>query len=262
MRVSRRSWRAYQKAHEEVQRRARDEAMAYYATLPWDEDPALAERLMQAKVVELVDVYGLADGELSAMFYDELMAMQGADVPLAEIATAPPPAFVAQDVGDAIAHATTRETAREAVGNVAARQVKRVGLETTTQAASRDGAMWAWVCIGDTCAFCRTLGSQGWVRASKAVRAGQHAEHVHANCDCQFVVRPAGSTLEVEGYDPDALLDEYRDAASGGGWRAHVNAMRRDDYTQEFADRRNARRRELYALARAEGATPEEAGDA
>ena len=170
--------------------------------------------------------------------------------------------WAAQDTSDALRHATTPETAREAVGGTTARAVKRCGLETTQNAAVRDKAMWAWVCIGDTCPFCRALGSQGWVHASKAVRSGQHAEHVHANCDCQFVVKPAGSDLEVEGYDPDALLEEYRDAADGGGWRGHVNAMRRADYTPEYAAARNARRRELYAQARAAGDSPQEAADA
>lgn len=205
--------------------------------------------------------YGLADGEVSAIYYDELMALQGASVPPAEIAT-PRTVWAAQDTSDALRHATTPETAREAVGSTTARAVKRCGLETTQGAAVRDKAMWAWVCIGDTCPFCRALGSQGWVQASKAVRSGQHAEHVHANCDCQFVVKPAGSTLEVEGYDPDALLDEYRDAADGGGWRGHVNAMRRADYTPEYAAARNARRRELYAQARDAGDSPQEAADA
>lgn len=261
MRLSRRQWRRYQQAHADIQRRASEEAMAYFDTLPWDEDPTLAEQLMQAKVAELVERYGLADGEVSAIYYDELMALQGASVPPAAIAT-PRIVWAAQDTSDALRHATTPETAREAVGGTTARAVKRCGLETTQGAAVRDKAMWAWVCIGDTCPFCRALGSQGWVRASKAVMAGQHAEHVHANCDCQFVVKPAGSTLEVEGYDPDALLEEYRDAADGGGWRSHVNAMRRADYTPEFAASRNARRRELYAQARDAGDSPQEAADA
>ena len=261
MRLSRRQWRRYQQAHADIQRRASEEAMAYFDSLPWDEDPTLAEQLMQAKVAELVERYGLADGEVSAIYYDELMALQGASVPPAAIAE-PRTVWAAQDTSDALRHATTPETAREAVGGTTARAVKRCGLETTQNAAVRDKAMWAWVCIGDTCPFCRALGSQGWVHASKAVRSGQHAEHVHANCDCQFVVKPAGSTLEVEGYDPDALLEEYRDAADGGGWRGHVNAMRRADYTPEYAAARNARRRELYAQARDAGDSPQEAADA
>ena len=115
-------------------------------------------------------------------------------------------------------------------------------------AAMRDGAMWAWVCIGDTCAFCRVLGSNGWQEASERIKAGNHADHIHGNCDCQFVVKPKGAKLEIDGYDPDALYAEYR-AAGGFGSKDKVNAMRRADYTPEYAEQRNARRRELYAAA-------------
>ena len=267
MRVSSRTWANYQRAHAEVQTRAAEDAMAYFDSLPWDTDPDLARSLMRARVAELVDAYGIADGEVSAIWYDELMAMQGATVPAAEVAQGMPARMVAADVDDAIGRALTRDTTRQAVGDVTARHVKRCGLETTRANAVRDRAMWAWVCIGDSCPFCRTLGSQGWVHASKAVRAGQHAEHVHANCDCQFVVKPAGAVLEVEGYDPDALLDEYTDAQkraiaeSGGTSRLGnqtINQMRRDGYTPEFAEQRNARRRELYAQRRAEQANQDD----
>ena len=80
--------------------------MAYFDSLPWDEDPTLAEQLMQAKVAELVERYGLADGEVSAIYYDELMALQGASVPPAAIAE-PRTVWAAQDTSDALRHATT-----------------------------------------------------------------------------------------------------------------------------------------------------------
>lgn len=120
-------------------------------------------------------------------------------------------------------------------------------------AAMRDGAMWAWVCVGDTCAFCRVLGSNGFQYASKNVRSGRHAEHIHDNCDCQFVVKPEGESLEVDGYDPAALANEYSHS-EGISSRDRINAMRRASYTSEFAEQRNARRRELYAAARQEQA--------
>ena len=115
-------------------------------------------------------------------------------------------------------------------------------------AAVRDGAMWAWVCIGDSCAFCKVLGSHGFQMASKAVQNGKHAEHIHGNCDCQFVVKPKGAALEIEGYNPKALADEYN--ASRGSSKDKINAMRRKGYTEEYAAIRNARRRELYADAK------------
>lgn len=68
---------------------------------------------------------------------------------------------------------------------------------------------------------------------------GGHAEHIHANCDCEFAVRFDGSTT-VAGYDPEKYLRQYRAAGSD------VNAMRRIDYAAH-RERINAQKRAAYA---------------
>ena len=241
MRISAESWRLYQRAHRELQDAARREFDEFFASLPDLSDPQ-ALRALQAKALELVERYGLADSSLSAAFYDELMAAQGASVPACE-ALVPDRGFVSIDMASAARRATSPEAMRALMGAVVEGNVKRSGVRSMQAAALRDRTAWAWVCVGDTCAFCRTLGSLGWQEASKSVRDGRHAEHIHGNCDCQFVVKAPGATLEIDGYDPDALLDEYSDA------HGDINAMRRADYTPEYAAHRNARRRELYAEA-------------
>ena len=249
MRVSSRAWRRYQQAHRALQDAAKRELEEYFDSLPWDSDEPRAMRMLQLKAVELAERYGTADATLSAGLYDGVMAAQGAHVPPAPVLP-PNMAYVATDVADAVRRATSAETARGLSGSALSGHVKRAGIRSMQAAAQRDRAQWAWVCIGDTCAFCRALGSRGWQVASKRVMAGSHAEHIHDNCDCQFAVSKPGETLDIEGYDPDALLDEYSDAdPNGQGSRGQINSMRRADYTQEFADQRNARRRELYALA-------------
>ena len=72
---------------------------------------------------------------------------------------------------------------------------------------------------------------------------GGHAEHIHANCDCEFAVRFDGST-SVAGYDPEKYLRQYRAAGSD------VNAMRRIDYAAR-KDAINARKRAAYAIKNA-----------
>ena len=103
------------------------------------------------------------------------------------------------------------------------RLVKRAGADTTLKNAVRDGAEWAWVPHGDTCPFCITLASNGWQKASSKVLKGGHADHIHANCDCEFAIRFDHNTT-VAGYDPDKYLKQYRDA--GGD----INKMRRVNY--------------------------------
>lgn len=260
MRVSRRAWRRYQQAHRALQDAAKRELEDYFDSLPWDTDEQRAMRMLQLKAVELAERYGTADATLSAGFYDEVMAAQGASVRPAPVLS-PNVSYVVRDVSDAVHRATSQETAKGLSCSALSGHVKRAGIRSMQAAAQRDHAQWAWVCIGDSCAFCRALGSQGWQVASRRVMAGSHADHIHDNCDCQFAVSKPGETLDIEGYDPDALLEEY-EAADGHGSKGQINSMRRADYTQEFADQRNARRRELYRAARDEGESPDEAADA
>ena len=72
---------------------------------------------------------------------------------------------------------------------------------------------------------------------------GGHAEHIHANCDCEFAVRFDGSTT-VAGYDPEKYLRQYRAAGSD------VNAMRRIDYAAH-RERINAQKRAAWAARKA-----------
>lgn len=55
----------------------------------------------------------------------------------------------------------------------------------------------------ETCSFCLMLASRGFVYTSR-----EAASHAHAGCDCRVV--PGFPGMEVEGYDPDALLAEWR----------------------------------------------------
>lgn len=246
MRISKTAWAKYQQAHRRLQEAAKEEFRRYFESLPWETDENRALRLLLAKAAQLVQRYGGADASLSAGMYDEIMYKQGARVPPA-VVSVPSAQFVVQDVRDAYQRALTHETALQLMSSAVSGHVKRAGVQTMRNAARRDGAQWAWVCVGDSCAFCRAIGSNGWQYASRKVLDGDHAEHIHDNCDCQFMVRKPGQALDVDGYDPDALLGEYRNAH--GNSRERINEMRRNDYTQEFADKRNARRRELRAQA-------------
>lgn len=108
----------------------------------------------------------------------------------------------------------------------------------------RDGAEWVWISRGDTCPYCQMLASRGWVKASKKVLKGNHAEHIHAHCDCEFAIRFDGKST-VEGYNPQRFKRIY-DNAEGSTSSEKLNSIRRNQYP-DIKGERNARRRELYA---------------
>ena len=181
----------------------------------------------------LVQKYGEGSAELACQMYDAIAEASAAGAP---------PAVPA-------APATYGETARMVDATMGSppllqggvsRLVKQAGADTTLKNAIRDGAEWAWVPHGDTCPFCITLASNGWQRASKKALKGDHAQHIHAHCDCEYVIRFDSSTT-VAGYDPDKYLEQYY--AYGGD----INAMRRAQYAKN-KDFINAQKRAAYAL--------------
>lgn len=87
-------------------------------------------------------------------------------------------------------------------------------------------ARWARVPVGKTCAFCLVLASRGPAYRS-AETAGQ-ARKFHGDCDCTAVPYWQGSA-HPEGYDPDALLQQYMDArrdAGSGSPKRILSALR------------------------------------
>ena len=185
----------------------------------------------------LVTKYGEGSAELACQMYDALAEAQGALVPAAEPAETASYNEVARMVN------ATKDQNPANLPNGVSRLVKRAGADTSLRNAARDGAEWAWVPHGDTCPFCITLASNGWQNASDKVLKGGHAQHVHANCDCEFAIRFDHRTT-VAGYDPDKYLAQYN--AAGGD----INAMRRIDYAAR-KDAINAQKRAAYAVKNA-----------
>ena len=184
----------------------------------------------------LVTRYGEGSAELACQMYDALAEAANAGVPAAEPAEPADYGEVARMVN------ATKNQNPANLPNGVSRLVKRAGADTTLKNAVRDGAEWAWVPHGDTCPFCITLASNGWQKASSKVLKGGHADHIHANCDCEFAIRFDHNTT-VAGYDPDKYLKQYRDA--GGD----INKMRRVNYADN-KERINAQKRAAYAARR------------
>lgn len=184
----------------------------------------------------LVTKYGEGSAELACQMYDALAAAAKAGVPAAE--PAEPASY-----GEIARMVQATKASPPQIQRGVSRLVKRAGADTTLKNALRDGAEFAWVPQGDTCAFCLTLASRGWQKASQAAIKGGHAEHIHANCDCEYAIRFDGAST-VAGYDPEKYLKQYRDAGSD------VNALRRVNYARN-RERINAQKRAAYAARKA-----------
>lgn len=187
----------------------------------------------------LVSQYGEGAAALSAQMYDVIAELEGRYIEAAAMAPTASYGEIAKSVNGTL---KTSKNPNEIAGAVS-RWVKMAGADTTLQNSLRDGAQFAWIPAGDTCAFCLTLASNGWQQASKKLIKGGHADHIHSNCDCQFAVRFSERT-NVAGYDPDKYKRMYY-GAEGRTPAEKINSMRREQYA-ENKDEINAQKREAY----------------
>ena len=175
----------------------------------------------------LVQKYGEGSSELACEMYDTIARLQNADVEPAEPADLPEYGEVARSINGALKQSPDGKL----IGDPVSRLVKRAGADTMLHNAKRDGAEFAWIPSGDSCAFCTMIASRGWQRASKKTIEGDHADHIHANCQCEFAIR-FSKDMDVAGYHPEKLREEY-DNAADGSWRDKLNAIRRESYQSE-----------------------------
>lgn len=228
MRITATAWAAYTQQLAKLNKKAGQLMADYIATHGTGDTDALI-----AYAHALVTKYGEGSAELACQMYDALAAAAKAGVPAAE--PAEPASY-----GEIARMVQATKASPPQMQRGVSRLVKRAGADTTLKNALRDGAEFAWIPQGDTCAFCLTLASRGWQKASQAAIKGGHAEHIHANCDCEYAIRFDGRST-VAGYDPDKYLRQYRAAGSD------VNALRRVNYAKN-RERINAQKRAAYAL--------------
>lgn len=241
--ISRRAWLRYVDKLRQIDNEAAQAMIKYRAGIVADyEAGKLTGNEAQGLIVDyayaVATGYGEASAALACEMYDAIADLEGATVPAAIPANT----------------ATYDETAKTVMGTLkqnpevmpaaVGRLVKRTGADTTLQNALRDGAEFAWIPNGDTCAFCITLASRGWQPVSKGTLKNGHAEHIHANCDCTYAVR-FNSNTGVAGYDPDLYLQMYEQAA-GYTPEEKINTMRRTFY-RENSERINEQKRSAYA---------------
>ena len=204
----------------------------------WTWDKGTDELIRFAYTVSRV--YGEAAAAVACEVYDAVAFASGVNVPAAEPADVATFAEVAKTI-----NGTAKTRNPEIMSSSIGRLVKRTGADTTLKNAVRDGAQYAWIPHGDTCAFCLALASRGWQGASQKILKNGHAEHIHGNCDCMYGVRFNENT-NYAGYDPDRYLAMYK-GADGGTPEQKINSMRRQFYAQN-KERINEQKRAAYTL--------------
>ena len=228
--IPKRNWLKYVAKLSSVDKKASDLMWKYIEDHGLEDGEALIQY-----AYALITKYGETSSTLACQMYDYLAEIMGADVLEAMPAETLPLGDVAKAVTWGKYHSPSQ------IPSIIGRMVRQAGADTMIQNAKRDGAEWAWVPQGDTCAFCITLASRGWQEASKTVLKGDHADHIHQNCDCTFAIafKPADRRQYDAFYDPEKYEDMYYDADGD------INEIRRRIYAKR-KDEINAQKRDAY----------------
>ena len=232
--IAMRDWERYIARLKKISDKAVAEMQAYVDRFGFGNTTALINR-----AYALATRYGEAAGAAACEMYDAVAAASKVSVPSAVPAETATYGEVAKTING------TMKTSPGQVTQAIGRMVKQAGADTTLKNAIRDGAEFAWVPHGDTCAFCITLASWGWRTASEKVLKGGHADHIHSNCDCEFAIRFDGKG-GVRGYDPGRYKRIYDNADPNGSSKDKINAIRREQY-QKNKEKINEQKRARYA---------------
>ena len=237
--ITAKEWARYRDKLSSINKKAADLMQKYVEEHGYEINHALINY-----AYSLATKYGEAAAELACIMYDDMAAYYAMSTDGQMQFESAIPAATATYDETAAAVNSVFSISPNTIPDVVSRLVKQAGADTTIQNALRDGVEWAWIPHGETCAFCLTLASRGWQKASKKAIRNGHAEHIHANCDCTYMIRFDPFT-EVEGYDPDKYLRMYYDA-DGAKPKDKINALRRELY-QKNKDEINAQKRINYA---------------
>ena len=237
--IPRAAWNNYVVKMRTLSEKAADELIRFIM----DGHDPIADPNLTKEVIDyayaLATKYGEASGALACEMYDALATLCEALVPPSLPAATATYGETAKAIHGTMLQSKNPDVMADAVG----RLVKMAGVDTMQQNALRDGAEWAWIPSGDTCAFCITLASRGWQPASRDAIKGGHAEHVHANCDCTYAVR-FNQNMKVEGYDPDEYWNVYY-YMDGDNSDEKINSMRRYFY-EKNKEKINEQKRAAY----------------
>ena len=201
-------------------------------------EPAALHEALTEFLVDLTRTYGEAAAEVAAEWVEEhLPVRMPARLPLGDTAGREQLARTAgwalrgDLTGDptALRNRLMTEVAGRLDGPVQ-RAVQAPGRRTLERTAHAAGIGYARVPTGaETCAFCLMLASRGPVYSKDSATRTKDGRRYHDDCSCVPV--PVASEDDYpEGYDPDALYEQYEHARSqAGGNTDRILAQMRQD---------------------------------
>lgn len=165
--------------------------------------PALAQRYGEVAATAALEVY-------------ERLRSQATGLPAYEAVLAPgvPAADIQREVRRLVAPLWrgTPALALEQISRALGITIAKPARDSIVLNAARDPAKpgWARVPSPGACAWCRLLASRGTIYSSRKTAGG--TGQYHDDCRCQMIPVFKGQAIDIPGYDPVGLREEYETA--------------------------------------------------
>lgn len=228
----------------------------------------LDDDMTRDEVVELAvrvaEKYSYLGCELGAQWYDLCSELAGVDVDPAELAEVDPDELEIRAQA-AFDRASDGSLISDALNYYLQNQIENSIRRTGSANLNRDyergmaGGKWARVPVGETCAWCLMLASQGAWYLSEETAKGIDPDHYHDGCDCVAVYH--ADPESIAGY---AELTRYKEMYYDAENARLANESGREPYDEELSWRvdharaEHERKRKEYLEAIARGENPKE----
>lgn len=225
---------------QQLTQRAVDEFMAAYSVnMSVDDIADLASMIAEQ--------YNMLGAELGAQWYDLCSRLANLEVDEAELAELDPDAIRnrARAASDKYVNGATLENSVNSfLQNIIQDSIRTTGNANLWRDYERGmvSGRWARVPVGETCAWCLMLASQGAWYVSEESALGKEAGHYHSDCNCVAVYH--ANPDNIPNYNGLAHYKEMYYAAENA---RVANASGRDPYDEELQMRVNRARAEHRA---------------
>ena len=211
---------------------------------------------------EVAYKYRMLGSELGAQWYDLCAELAGIEVDAADLDVIDEDALARRAANVAksqAAQVNPTESFTAFLQAQIAEEIRTTGMLNLDRDYKRGvkGGRWARVPVGETCAWCLMLASNGtWYKSEKSAMFTDHGDKFHANCNCVAVYY--ANAEDISGYSG---IYRYKRMYYEADNRRVANATGRDPYPEELKKRID-RARELHdekyreARARDEDAVP------
>ena len=192
-----------------------------------------------AEATRIAEKYAYLGAELGAQWYELCSELAGIDIEPAmvgevDVDALESKAHAALEGSDVSGSTTAKQVFNSYLQNVINDSIRTTGDANLWRDYERGlaGGRWCRVPVGDTCAWCLMLASQGAWYLSEKSALGETAGHYHDGCNCTAVYHADADS--IGGYEN---LGRYKEMYYDADNMRMANASGRESYPEELQSR-------------------------